>query len=181
MKNGCPAPSFCHSRAKWLFFWPSPLTIPRECGRLFKSEKFGPVAQLGERSVRIREVKGSNPSRSTNSLRRFLPAGAFLLRAGTRGTIGTFGTFLSARNVLERFGAERSHRSKRSKRSQRSPRSERSNRSKRSQRSWRQGKGKKFAFLVRKIARKRTHCRPGRRRGIMGTSRKNTFVKGDTL
>ena len=26
---------------------------------------FGPVAQLGERSVRIREVKGSNPSRST--------------------------------------------------------------------------------------------------------------------
>ena len=25
----------------------------------------GPVAQLGERSVRIREVKGSNPSRST--------------------------------------------------------------------------------------------------------------------
>ena len=29
-------------------------------------EMFGPVAQLGERSVRIREVKGSNPSRSTN-------------------------------------------------------------------------------------------------------------------
>ena len=28
-------------------------------------EMFGPVAQLGERSVRIREVKGSNPSRST--------------------------------------------------------------------------------------------------------------------
>ena len=27
----------------------------------------GPVAQLGERSVRIREVKGSNPSRSTKS------------------------------------------------------------------------------------------------------------------
>ena len=30
----------------------------------------GPVAQLGERSVRIREVKGSNPSRSTTSRRR---------------------------------------------------------------------------------------------------------------
>ena len=29
----------------------------------------GPVAQLGERSVRIREVKGSNPSRSTTSSR----------------------------------------------------------------------------------------------------------------
>ena len=27
----------------------------------------GPVAQLGERSVRIREVKGSNPSRSTRT------------------------------------------------------------------------------------------------------------------
>ena len=30
----------------------------------------GPVAQLGERSVRIREVKGSNPSRSTTLGRR---------------------------------------------------------------------------------------------------------------
>ena len=29
--------------------------------------KYGPIAQLGERSVRIREVKGSNPSRSTFS------------------------------------------------------------------------------------------------------------------
>ena len=26
----------------------------------------GPIAQLGERSVRIREVEGSNPFRSTN-------------------------------------------------------------------------------------------------------------------
>ena len=34
------------------------------------SDKFGPVAQLGERSVRIREVKGSNPSRSTTLGRR---------------------------------------------------------------------------------------------------------------
>ena len=30
----------------------------------------GPVAQLGERSVRIREVKGSSPSRSTTLRRR---------------------------------------------------------------------------------------------------------------
>ncbi len=30
-----------------------------------KAALYGPVAQLGERSVRIREVKGSNPSRST--------------------------------------------------------------------------------------------------------------------
>ena len=29
------------------------------------SEKYGPVAQLGERTVRIRKVVGSNPFRST--------------------------------------------------------------------------------------------------------------------
>ena len=54
--------------------------------------KYGPIAQLGERSVRIREVKGSNPSRSTiqfvlepDSLRervrvRFLFIGGFAAR-----------------------------------------------------------------------------------------------------
>ena len=31
------------------------------------SAAYGPVAQLGERSVRIREVVGSNPFRSTNT------------------------------------------------------------------------------------------------------------------
>ena len=30
-------------------------------------ERFGGVAQLGERTVRIRKVKGSNPSVSTKS------------------------------------------------------------------------------------------------------------------
>ena len=33
---------------------------------------YGPVAQLGERSVRIREVKGSNPSRSTRKGREII-------------------------------------------------------------------------------------------------------------
>ena len=41
------------------------LTFGPWWGILLKSAKYGPVAQLGERSVRIREVKGSNPSRST--------------------------------------------------------------------------------------------------------------------
>ena len=39
---------------------------------------FGIVAQLGERSVRIREVEGSNPFRSTNKKREAL-ASLFLL------------------------------------------------------------------------------------------------------
>ena len=39
--------------------------------------KYGPIAQLGERSVRIREVKGSNPSRSTNLPHRFVRCGVF--------------------------------------------------------------------------------------------------------
>jgi predicted ribosomally synthesized six-cysteine peptide SCIFF len=30
--------------------------------------RYGPVAQLGERCVRIAEVRGSNPLRSTNSM-----------------------------------------------------------------------------------------------------------------
>ena len=40
--------------------------------------KYGPIAQLGERSVRIREVKGSNPSRSTNLPHRFYTMRRFL-------------------------------------------------------------------------------------------------------
>ena len=35
--------------------------------RLKMPSKYGPIAQLGERSVRIREVEGSNPFRSTKS------------------------------------------------------------------------------------------------------------------
>ena len=41
-------------------------------------EMFGPVAQLGERSVRIREVKGSNPSRSIKSKTPCLLTRSFL-------------------------------------------------------------------------------------------------------
>ena len=41
------------------------LTFFRKWSIVTWSDKYGPVAQLGERSVRIREVKGSNPSRST--------------------------------------------------------------------------------------------------------------------
>lgn len=41
------------------------LTLSLKSSIVIWSDKFGPVAQLGERSVRIREVKGSNPSRST--------------------------------------------------------------------------------------------------------------------
>ena len=36
-----------------------------EAGEQLKSSKHGGVAQLGERSVRIREVEGSNPFVST--------------------------------------------------------------------------------------------------------------------
>ena len=43
---------------KTLTFWP-------ECFKLDRAVTHGPVAQLGERCVRIAEVKGSNPSRST--------------------------------------------------------------------------------------------------------------------
>ncbi len=33
--------------------------------KIYNSLEFGPVAQLGERSVRIRKVMGSNPTGST--------------------------------------------------------------------------------------------------------------------
>lgn len=41
------------------------MTFLRKCFKLYKVLRYGPVAQLGERCVRIAEVKGSNPSRST--------------------------------------------------------------------------------------------------------------------
>ena len=49
---------------------------------------FGPVAQLGERSVRIREVKGSNPSISMllETLKGFIFkgfSGFFILKNAT--------------------------------------------------------------------------------------------------
>ena len=39
---------------------------------------FGLVAQLGERSVRIREVEGSNPFESTTKSREIIDFAAFL-------------------------------------------------------------------------------------------------------
>ena len=44
-------------------------------GKSGSNRLYGPIAQLGERSVRIREVKGSNPSRSTNFPHRFVRCG----------------------------------------------------------------------------------------------------------
>ena len=46
---------------------------------LATSEQYGGVAQLGERTVRIRKVKGSNPSVSTKSGIRFTDAGFFFV------------------------------------------------------------------------------------------------------
>ena len=47
----------------WAFKW----GVCRLVAQPSYAPKYGPIAQLGERSVRIREVKGSNPSRSTFS------------------------------------------------------------------------------------------------------------------
>ena len=47
----------------WAFKW----GVYRLVAQPSYAPKYGPIAQLGERSVRIREVKGSNPSRSTFS------------------------------------------------------------------------------------------------------------------
>ena len=44
----------------WAFKW----GVCRLVAQPSHAPKYGPIAQLGERSVRIREVKGSNPSRS---------------------------------------------------------------------------------------------------------------------
>ena len=44
----------------WAFKW----GVCRLVAQPRHAPKYGPIAQLGERSVRIREVKGSNPSRS---------------------------------------------------------------------------------------------------------------------
>ena len=57
----------------WAFKW----GVCRLVAQPSYAPKYGPIAQLGERSVRIREVKGSNPSRSTNLPHRFVRCGVF--------------------------------------------------------------------------------------------------------
>lgn len=44
----------------------------------YNVKEHGPVAQLGERSVRIREVEGSNPFESTTKSREIIDFAAFL-------------------------------------------------------------------------------------------------------
>ena len=58
----------------WAFKW----GVCRLVAQPRHAPKYGPIAQLGERSVRIREVKGSNPSRSTNLPHRFYTMRRFL-------------------------------------------------------------------------------------------------------
>ena len=58
----------------WAFKW----GVCRLVAQPRHAPKYGPIAQLGERSVRIREVKGSNPSRSTNLPHRFVRCGVFM-------------------------------------------------------------------------------------------------------
>ena len=60
----------------WAFKW----GVCRLVAQPSYAPKYGPIAQLGERSVRIREVKGSNPSRSTNLPHRFVRCGVFYVQ-----------------------------------------------------------------------------------------------------
>ena len=60
----------------WAFKWGVCRLVAQPC----HAPKYGPIAQLGERSVRIREVKGSNPSRSINLPHRFIRCGVFCLK-----------------------------------------------------------------------------------------------------
>ena len=57
---------------------------------------------LGERSVRIREVKGSNPSRSTNLPHRFVRCGVFMSNAGSAYAHYRF-SLLCDTNVRQHF------------------------------------------------------------------------------
>ena len=62
-------------------FWPCPKYLTNFPNRVtLTGSSHGPIAQLGERSVRIREVKGSNPSRSIkNKTSCRISAGRFSL------------------------------------------------------------------------------------------------------
>ena len=66
----------------WAFKW----GVCRLVAQPRHAPKYGPIAQLGERSVRIREVKGSNPSRSIkNKTSCRIPAGRFAFYADLEG------------------------------------------------------------------------------------------------
>ena len=60
----------------WAFKW----GVCRLVAQPRHAPKYGPIAQLGERSVRIREVKGSNPSRSIKRRIVLYDAAFFMLK-----------------------------------------------------------------------------------------------------
>ena len=53
-------------------------TAQTEQEKIYKTTKYGPIAQLGERTVRIRKVVGSIPIRSTTKSREIISFTAFL-------------------------------------------------------------------------------------------------------
>ena len=76
----------------WAFKWGVCRLVAQPC----HTPKYGPIAQLGERSVRIREVKGSNPSRSTiqfvlepDSLRKRVRVRFLYIGGSAEGLLGT--------------------------------------------------------------------------------------------
>ena len=76
----------------WAFKW----GVCRLVAQPRHAPKYGPIAQLGERSVRIREVKGSNPSRSTiqfvlepDSLRKRVRVRFLFTGGSAEGLLGT--------------------------------------------------------------------------------------------
>ena len=76
----------------WAFKW----GVCRLVAQPSHAPKYGPIAQLGERSVRIREVKGSNPSRSTkqfvlepDSLRKRVRVRFLFTGGSAKGLLGT--------------------------------------------------------------------------------------------
>ena len=73
MPHGSASVSLLCPTELWAFKW----GVCRLVAQPRHAPNYGPIAQLGERSVRIREVKGSNPSRSTNLPHRFVRCGVF--------------------------------------------------------------------------------------------------------
>ena len=73
--------------------------------------QYGPIAQLGERTVRIRKVVGSNPFRSTKKIRDTLSRVSYFF--GIRGTFNSAQTnellvhqgFRTAKTLVTRHSA----------------------------------------------------------------------------